>query len=324
MGLVLITGVTGLVMRQMMTRKLGSSETHQQMAEAAASSGFNRIVSELNNDRPDEYRGYLYALENRCTDESVDHPSDCTDAASDHYYWQLPGSQAIPTTNGELCINSASGLPTHPDADLIWPIYTVPLSTEADPTTLRDDGKTGDLGAIQTYYRLRRYNPDLKDDGSGEAEFWVEGIVKRVGAGDEEYLARTLLKRTLSIKTSPSESGVLAAHHFDLGPAKINGSGLIVAHLETSAGFPDDCEQDKLLTTVNGNNINQGELGSLIWPVVDKEMPDDYLFEGDRTFDKEPKTPSLDRIWLFIKCTVSFKKVIIRHFFIHNWPDKTA
>ena len=43
MGMVLIAGVTGLLLRQLMARKLGAAESYQQMAEMAALNGFNRI-----------------------------------------------------------------------------------------------------------------------------------------------------------------------------------------------------------------------------------------------------------------------------------------
>ena len=58
MGMVLMAGVTGLLLRQLMARKLGASESYQQMAETAALNGFNRILSELNNDNG-TYKGCL-------------------------------------------------------------------------------------------------------------------------------------------------------------------------------------------------------------------------------------------------------------------------
>ena len=41
MGTVLLAGTTGLMVRQIMARKLGASESYQQMAETAALNGFN-------------------------------------------------------------------------------------------------------------------------------------------------------------------------------------------------------------------------------------------------------------------------------------------
>ena len=56
MGMVLMAGVTGLLLRQLMARKLGASESYQQMAETAALNGFNRILSELNNNDNGTYK----------------------------------------------------------------------------------------------------------------------------------------------------------------------------------------------------------------------------------------------------------------------------
>ena len=47
-GMLLIVGTTGLLIRQLTARKLGTTESYQQMAETAASNGFNRILSTLN------------------------------------------------------------------------------------------------------------------------------------------------------------------------------------------------------------------------------------------------------------------------------------
>ncbi len=292
MGLVLITGATGLLIRQQMTRKIGSSESYQQMAETAASNGFNRIISELNNDRPASYRGYLYAIENRCLDP-VDAPAEC-ESASDHYYWSLLGSKAVPVGLGELCANTSAGLPVHPEGSkMVWPTDTVPFS-EDKKETLRDDGKE----PIQTFYRLRSYRPELGKSGNGQGRFSVEGLVKRVGAEDNEYLARTLLTRTLSIETKVPEVAVMASRHYNLGPARINGPGVIIVDVATADGFPAGCNATNLLNIVKGNNSNQPDLGSHIWPVLERGMLSPVFYEGDDTKDKEPDGDH-DRIWSF-------------------------
>ena len=63
MGIILISGATGLLIRQLTAKKLSASETYQQISEAAASNGFNRILAVLNNSSTAEYRGFLF-LEN--------------------------------------------------------------------------------------------------------------------------------------------------------------------------------------------------------------------------------------------------------------------
>ena len=47
-GLLLLAGSGGLMARMMMGRKIGSSESYQQMAETAALNGFNRILFKYN------------------------------------------------------------------------------------------------------------------------------------------------------------------------------------------------------------------------------------------------------------------------------------
>ena len=64
MGILLITGATGLLIRQLTARKLSASESYQQMAETAATNGFNRILAVLNNASTDDYRGYLFTENN--------------------------------------------------------------------------------------------------------------------------------------------------------------------------------------------------------------------------------------------------------------------
>ena len=59
-GALLITAATGLPIRQLAARKLSASESYQQMAEAAANNGFNRILATLNRGSTEEYRGFLF------------------------------------------------------------------------------------------------------------------------------------------------------------------------------------------------------------------------------------------------------------------------
>ena len=64
MGTVLLAGTTGLMFRQIMARKLGASESYQQMAESAALNGLNRIISDINRDERNNYTGFLLSLNN--------------------------------------------------------------------------------------------------------------------------------------------------------------------------------------------------------------------------------------------------------------------
>ena len=44
--------------------QLVASESYRQIAETAANNGLNQILSKLNDDNPDQYRGYLLGLSN--------------------------------------------------------------------------------------------------------------------------------------------------------------------------------------------------------------------------------------------------------------------
>ena len=53
LGMVMMAGVSGLLARQLMSRRLSAKESYQQMAEAAANNGLNRILG-TNNAEPDQ------------------------------------------------------------------------------------------------------------------------------------------------------------------------------------------------------------------------------------------------------------------------------
>ena len=63
-GMLLLAAGTGLLSRMLMARKLGAAESYQQMAEAAALNGFNRILGTLNKNSETDYRGYLLSVDN--------------------------------------------------------------------------------------------------------------------------------------------------------------------------------------------------------------------------------------------------------------------
>ena len=90
MGMVLMAGVTGLLLRQLMARKLGASESYQQMAEIAALNGFNRILSELNNDNG-TYKGYLLTLNH--------HEGDPEISGSEEWGWDITNQTNFPYVN---------------------------------------------------------------------------------------------------------------------------------------------------------------------------------------------------------------------------------
>ena len=139
MGMVLMAGVTGLLLRQLMGRKLGAAESYQQMAETAALNGFNRILSELNNDNNTAYKGYLFTLDH--------HGGDIDNSGSEKWGWNASNQADFPLR--ELCTNrnelpeavpasSSTGKPPH-------------VALTERTSSQRDDGKAN----IQLQYRLR-------------------------------------------------------------------------------------------------------------------------------------------------------------------------
>ena len=91
MGMLLITAATGLVVRQLTARKLGASESYQQMAETAASNGFNRIISVINNSDESNYRGFLLTEDNQ---PNATNPSE-------DWRWEKPWTSTF--IKGDFC-----------------------------------------------------------------------------------------------------------------------------------------------------------------------------------------------------------------------------
>ena len=90
MGMVLMAGVTGLMLRQLMARKLGAAESFQQMAETAAVNGFNRILGEINNNDSNLYKGYLLTLDH--------HVGDPENPGSEVWGWKQVNQKSFPLT----------------------------------------------------------------------------------------------------------------------------------------------------------------------------------------------------------------------------------
>ena len=282
MGLILISGVTALMIRQLMARKLGAAESYQQMAENAAINGFNRILGEVNRDSDSEYRGYFLTLRN---DEQG-------------WGWRNPNSANFPLV--ELCTDTSLSMTADPlsgsqgDADPV-------LLSNADTsiTTQRQDGKDD----IQLYYRLRGYA--LAGDGTGadEGTFQIEGIVQREedANDDTKYFARALLTRSLYIDQRVAGEGdwaVMAGYYMRLGNTSVQGPGKILLDVSDAAPYQavGGCSPNKLLQKVGANNNN---LASRIWPVLDRGLPAVSVFERDKAKDTMNSNSSNIRVWSF-------------------------
>lgn len=301
-GLMLIAGATGLVIRQLMARKIGTFDSYQQMAENAAVNGFNRILGTLNN--PSDENGHFYLLNNA----SIPDPS--TNTLIDNYQWE----DTNPVLD-EYCTNKPI-LPIHPEGgNLYWPTgrtkgslinqTAIPItlntvSSKGEATTLlRTDGNRG----VQPSFRLRSYKLLSYDTtkGKGKGVFEVEGIVKRTSTnGKKDQAARFLMTRYLDIFASvdaPKHWAVLAGENFNLGNGrtKIYGDGLVAWLTSTP---PQNC--NNMPGNIERKETSTTDLDPLIWPInSDRGLPTAVLFKGDETEDTSTENSSERRIWSF-------------------------
>lgn len=285
MGMVLFAGASGLLARQLMTRKLGALESYQQMAETAALNGFNRILGTLNNNNPNNYRGYLLTLDNVEPD------------SGDAWLWEALGSaDASAPKLEELCTNTSNRVPESQAAD--WPRTGSGVQI-TEGTSQRNDGKA----PIQLFYRLRGYSSPGKS-GIGEGIFEVEGIVKRENQDANRYLARTLLRRSLyvqSIVPAEKDWAVMGGHYMELAGSRITddtgavGPGLILLDMTDVSGF--DTANCNILKRKDLVNADTNELSDKIWPTLNRGLPLGSLFVQDNAFDVDNN--GLPRIWSF-------------------------
>ena len=292
LGMVMMAGVSGLLARQLMSRRLSAKESYQQMAEAAANNGLNRILGELNNAEPDKNRGFLFTLDNR---ENINEPNS-------GFNWERLKTNNPPQFSA-LCLDTSIGLPLHPDskANSVWPTTEVPLNDENSPS-MREDG----VSKIETFYRLRGYSSPGTSGStdSGEAKFIIEGLVRRRGADPNSYLARSRLERSLYIQSwvdinRSKDWAALAATHYELGPIQLNNPGLILWHAEPTEALAiqRDCNQVSMIERLGGNRSSTSNLASKIWPVIDQKQPPSSIFKTEGAKDRVPGQPSDLRVW---------------------------
>ena len=274
MGMVLMAGVTGLLLRQLMGRKLGAAESYQQMAETAALNGFNRILGELNNDDNTAYKGYLFTLDH--------HGGDIDSSGSEQWGWNASNQAEFPLR--ELCTNrsqlpqavrasSSTGEPPH-------------VELTESTSSQWDDGKA----KIQLQYRLRGYTTTAtaSNNGIGEGRFQIEGLVVRDGDDPGKgYLARTLLIRSLYVNSVVAGEGdwaVLAGQTLLLGDTEIldrngaSGDGKVLLNVNSVDRYltANGCLPSNLLEDVGASNTNNN-LNNRIVPILDKGLPTSSL-----------------------------------------------
>ena len=301
-GMILIVGATGLMIRQLMARKLGANESYQQLAETAAVNGFNRILGKLNNNKPDEYLGFLYAVNNRDKEGEAGLP-----AAG--YQWNLYATETPPLLP-QLCTNTTGIINTN---GITWdPLQetelTIPTEATQDEASngMRNDGNKG---AIKTSYRLRGYAKP-----SGEGIFEVEGFVRRDGDQEDEYFSRALLTRSLSVIPlilQAKDWGVIAGNYLDLGTTSVAGAsteskGKIVWNVSSSENFQNatNCTTTNYLKNLPGLNFSssntstESAIARDLWPIVQGAIPLSHYDKG-KTIDKMTSNSNKVRIWSF-------------------------
>lgn len=280
LGLVLSAGASALLINKIFAKRLSSSESYQQMSEAAALNGFNRILALLNSRSEKEYRGFLFTIDNQ----------ENTALADNGFNWLNLNDRSIINLE-EVCTDTNIGVPNHPIASRAWPTDEVPFDNSTG-SIFREDEK----GKIKAFYRLRGYSSPSKT-GVGEGVFEVEGLVKRISSsGKEQTLARTLLTRSLYVNGSVSsidDWGVLSAQHMVLGPALIDGPGRILHLINNDEPYrqAQGCSQDVRLLQTLGQSDNDVQLGSRIWPVLNRTLPPSNIYSFNPKID--------DHIWSF-------------------------
>ena len=292
LGASLLACVSALMIRQLTARKLVASESYRQLAETAANNGLNQILSELNNDKKDGYRGYLLGLSN----------VEDTSNSKTNYEWKKINTEQSPILH-EICTDTTKGLPDHPEGnDKMWPTDAVEEQTTQGLNSIRDDGKE----ELHSYYRLRSYkNPPKSDQfDNGEAKFIIEGLVQRKGMVKGQYLARARLERSLKVEAAVLKKrednwAVLFAHDYQLGETKVRGNGLITwAVPEGSAEkISEDCGTSNLAKRISDSASS--ELQQKIWPVTNQSLESSAmktLFELKGNVDRRSSN-SQKRIW---------------------------
>ena len=292
LGMVMMAGVSGLLARQLMSRRLSAKESYQQMAEGAANNGLNRILGELNNAEPDQDRGFLFTTDNR---ENSNEPNS-------GFNWERLNTNNPPQFSA-LCLDTSIGLPLHPESktNAIWPTTEVPLN-EKNAANMREDG----ISKIETFYRLRGYSSPGTSGStdSGEAKFIIEGIVRRKGADPKSYLARSRLERSLYIQSwvdtkRRKDWAALAARHVELGPIQLNNPGLILWHADPNQAtdIQRDCNSTSMVNRLGGQGSARFKLANRIWPVINQEQPPSTIFKLNGSKDHVPEQPSQLRVW---------------------------
>jgi Tfp pilus assembly protein PilV len=295
MGMVLVAGVTGLLIRQLTARKLAASESYQQMAETAALNGFNRILSELNDDNSSSYKGYLLTLDHNGGNIEI--------PGSEEWGWNANNREDFPLR--ELCTDRSFLPKAVPATD---------SNTDPPPTDLTEatiSQRNDERGNIKLQYRLRGYKTtaSAENRGLGEGTFQIEGIVVREDDNTEKnFLARTLLLRSLYISSIVAGEGdwaVLSGPTLFLGNTEILnsngtiGDGKVLLNVNSADNYtnPNNCLPSNLLADVHASSTNDN-LRNRVIPILERGLPNSSLWNLGKTEDKQIDSDNI-RIWSF-------------------------
>ena len=279
-GFVLLMATSGLVAKQMMSRRAGASEGYKQLAELAAGNGMNRILAVLNND--DANISHLWKLSQN---------EEYTPLETPLQQWDLTGN-ALRKAMAQPCTEAVNS-GTNRDV-----LFAGDLSNGKN---LRDDGRKE---PVRISYRLRSYNYSA---GDRKATFAVEGYATAGEGENAKVLGRSLLTRVLALQdqhSSDDDWGVIAARSMQLGPSQIFGEGRILWMLNkqqaNDAIQQTACNSFGLADQLGISNISTA---SRVWPLssttaADVEFPSAGIFDQQTAIDRvDSRTNSERRIW---------------------------
>ena len=258
MGLMLTAASSGLIAKQLMLRRLGAAESYKQLAELAATSGMNRLLSSMNNTGTQDGSADLTYL------WELNHSNSYSNTDAAERDWDLTLAEVRPKLSQ----------PCYPIQDVSSNELGLLEGDLSGQTTLRDDGRSS---TVQTSYRLRSYA--IKDDVH---TFEIEGYATQ--SNGDAVLSRSLLSRILSaeqVVASNDHWGVLGAEAYELGPSKIIDGGLaiwLITKEQAEAKFSNSANCNQIVAGATGStNTN---MVSSVWPKVGNsdQFPDLGLF----------------------------------------------
>ena len=278
-GFLLLVATSGLVAKQMMSRRAGASEGYKQLAELAAGNGMNRILAALNDD--DDNISHLWKLSQN---------EEYTPVGTPLQQWDLSGND-LRKAMAQPCADASSSS----NRDVLF------AGDLSNGKNLRDDGRKE---PVQISYRLRSYNYSA---GDRKATFAVEGYATAGHGDDAKVLGRSLLTRVLALQdqhSSDDDWGVIAARSIQLGPSQIFGEGRILWMLnQQQANDAIDQTACNPFRIAYQLGIRRYSTANRVWPLssttdADLEFPSAGIFDQQTSIDRLGSNAKAERrIW---------------------------